>query len=316
MKALVFDRTLELKDVPIPERKPGEALIRVHLSGICNTDIEITKGYMGFSGIPGHEFVGRVEKSDDPGLIGRRVVGEINTGCGRCRWCRRGLERHCPDRTVLGIVRRNGAFAEFLVLPDRNLLPVPDELSDDLAVFTEPLAAAVEIGEQIHLDPSASICVIGDGKLGILAAWTLGLFCPDLTVLGRHPERAPLLVEKGLRWTRSLKDRKATFDIVVESSGSPAAWDLAVGLTRPRGTIVLKSTVAAGRETNLSPLVVNEITVVGSRCGLFQPALNLLEKGLVDPSPLIDSRYDLADYAAAFDRARSHTLKVLLGMPQ
>ena len=144
-----------------------------------------------------------VEESDDPGLIGRRVVGEINVGCGRCRWCRRGLERHCPDRTVLGILRRDGAFAEFLVLPDLNLIPVPDGLSDDRAVFTEPLAAVVEIEEQIHLDPSASICVIGDGKLGILAAWTLGLLCPDLIVLGRHPERAPILAEKGIRWTRS-----------------------------------------------------------------------------------------------------------------
>ncbi len=312
MLALVFDNELELKEVPDPRPGPGEALVRVELAGICNTDLEILKGYMGFTGIFGHEFVGRVEESGRPDLVGKRVVGEINVGCGKCRWCRAGMERHCPNRTTLGIAGRNGSFAHYLVLPEKNLLEVPDSVSDEKAVFVEPLAAALEIRDQVNIPPAASLCVIGDGKLGLLTVMSLLPVSPDISVIGHHPERSKLIGGQ-VEWIEESASGRR-FDLVVETSGSPSGLKTALAITRPRGTLVLKSTYAGTVEADLSGLVIDEISLVGSRCGRFRPALKLLEKGLLDPRPLIARRYDLRDYRKAFTAAKGN-LKILLDIP-
>jgi threonine dehydrogenase-like Zn-dependent dehydrogenase len=317
MKAFVVDGEAALKEIPRPEPPLGEALVKVTAAGICKTDVEIVKGYMDFVGVPGHEFVGVVESSPVAEQIGTRVVGEINVGCGECGLCRRGLERHCPHRSVLGILGRDGAMAEYLTLPPANLVPVPGDMPDDIAVFTEPLSAALEILEQVHIRPVDRVLVIGDGKLGLLVGAVLLLTGCDLLMVGKHPDKLAIFERWGGRTTRltDFESGTDTFDIVVEASGGPAGWDLAVRRLRPRGTLILKSTYAGGFDFNPAALVINEITVVGSRCGLFEPALRVVERGLVDPSALIARvfPFDRAEEAFAYSQDKG-VLKVILKM--
>ena len=317
MKALVFDNKLAMKEIPDPEPGPGEALIRVLMAGICKTDAEIIQGYMNYTGVLGHEFVGVVHQSPDPELLGKRVVGEINSGCGRCAYCRNGPERHCPHRTVLGIQGRNGAFAEYLALPQANLVPLPENLSNEKAVFTEPLAAALEILEQVKICPSCRVLVIGDGKLGLLVSMVLNLTGCDTLLVGKHPSKLDLFERTGGKviTVDALTERTEEFDVVIEASGHPSGWDLATKLVKPRGTLVLKSTYHGALDFNPASLVINEITVVGSRCGLFPPAIRILERGLIDPTSLISGVFPFDQAEEAFKQSLdSSTFKVLLKM--
>ncbi len=301
-------------DIPIPTPPPGEALIRVLRAGICNTDLELLRGYYPYKGIPGHEFVGIVEKGS-PHLLGKRVVGEINAVCGQCRFCLKGESTHCENRTVLGIVNRNGAFAEYLTLPETNLHLVPDNVSTDVATFTEPLAAALEIQQQVKITESEKVLVVGDGKLGQLVAQTLALTGCDLLIIGRHPEKLANLEERGIKigFADGIIDR--SFDIAVECTGNPEGFALAHRALRPRGTLVLKSTYSGKLTIDASALVVDEITLIGSRCGPFGPALELLRTEQVNVSPLIQARYPLAEGLTAFSHAvQRGVLKVLLDM--
>jgi threonine dehydrogenase-like Zn-dependent dehydrogenase len=317
MKALQFiDGRLAVNEVARPEAA-GESLVRVTLAGICNTDLEIVRGYAGFSGTLGHEFVGVVEESADPELIGRRVVGEINAGCGECDLCRAHDPRHCLNRTVLGIVGRPGAFAGYLRLPTVNLYPIPAGVADRAAVFTEPLAAACEILDQVSIGRAARVAVLGDGKLGQLIARVLSTTGCELILIGKHREKLDLAARAGIRTIR--RDEltvtpRERFDIVVEATGSPSGFELALDLTRPRGTLVLKSTFHGGVTIDLSRLVVDEISLIGSRCGRFDQALALLAAGAVDPEPLISAQFPLAQGVEAMAAAASGgVMKVLLG---
>ncbi len=266
MQALVFDGQLKLHlDYPAPTPPPGEVLVRVRRAGICNTDLEILKGYHNFHGVLGHEFVGELQD-------GTRVVGEINVYDGTCETCRRGDETHCPNRTTLGIQAREGALAEYLILPARNLHRVPDAVSDVQAVFVEPLAAALEITERVHLRPTDRVAVVGDGKLGLLCAQVLNLTACDLIVVGRHARKLEIVRRLGIATTRAPEELPRDFDIVVECTGQASGLDLARKLLRPRGTLVLKSTFHGTQQVAMAPWVVDELTVVGSRCGPFQPA--------------------------------------------
>ncbi len=315
MQALVYDgEVLQLReDYPRPVPPPGEALVRVRLAGICNTDLEIVRGYMGFRGVLGHEFVGTVEEAEDRSLIGQRVVGEINAYCGECPTCRAGRPTHCPHRTTLGIWGRDGAFAEYLTLPVRNLHTVPDAISDEEAVFTEPLAAALEILEQVHLRPTDRVVVLGDGKLGLLVAQVLALMGCDLLAVGRHREKLAILARRGIPTLLEAEAEGLAADVVVECTGRPEGFAAARRILRPRGMLVLKSTYHGGVEADLTGLVVDEITLVGSRCGPFPPALRLLQRGLVDVQPLISAVYPLDRGMEAFARAAEPgVLKVLL----
>jgi len=301
-------------DRPTPTPRPGEALIRVRVAGVCNTDLELVKGYMQFKGIPGHEFVGVVERA--PGAEeweGRRVVGDINIACGDCPTCRAGRPTHCPHRTTLGIAGRNGAFAEYLTLPVRNLYPVPNSLSDETAVFAEPLAAACEIIQQVHVHPTDRVIVLGDGKLGLLCAQVLALTGCALTVVGHHQEKLDILAQRGIATALGEEAVEAEADLVVEATGHPAGYAAARRLVRPRGIIVLKSTYHGPVDADLTMAAVDEITLVGSRCGPFAPALRLLEQDLVDVLPLIQARYPLDEATTAFEHAaRPGALKVLV----
>jgi threonine dehydrogenase-like Zn-dependent dehydrogenase len=301
MKALwLEDQRLSVRDVAKPVPAGGEALIRVLLAGICNTDIELTRGYYPYTGIPGHEFVGVVE-SGAPDVAGRRVVGEINAVCHDCEACRHGRSTHCERRSVLGIVNRHGAFAEYLTLPVENLHTVPHEMPSELAVFTEPLAAALQIQEQVNIGPQDHVLIVGAGKLGQLIAATMAKTGCRLTVAGRH------------RGVAAAGVPSRAFDIAIECSGSPEGFEIARRALRPRGTLVMKSTYAGNLQFNASSLVVDEITLIGSRCGPFAPALALLASGAIDPRPLIDSTLPLRDAIAAFERAQQPgVLKVLL----
>jgi len=315
VQALVYDgEVLQLReDYPRPVPPPGEALVRVRLAGICNTDLEIVRGYMGFRGVLGHEFVGTVEEAEDRSLIGQRVVGEINAYCGECPTCRAGRPTHCPHRTTLGIWGRDGAFAEYLTLPVRNLHVVPDGISDEEAVFTEPLAAALEILEQVHLRPTDRVVVLGDGKLGLLVAQALALMGCDLLTVGRHREKLAILARRGIPTALEAEAEGLAADVVVECTGRPEGFAAARRILRPRGTLVLKSTYHGYVEADLTGLVVDEITLVGSRCGPFPPALRLLQRGLVDVQPLISAVYPLDRGMEAFARAAEPgVLKVLL----
>lgn len=314
MQALwLVDRTLSLARRPLPAPAPDEASLRVHLAGICNTDLEMVKGYYPYTGIPGHEFVGTVEEAPGaPSWVGRRVVGEINVVCGRCPACGAGRRTHCENRVVLGIRGRDGTFAERVLVPIANLHSVPDAVSDEAAVFTEPLAAALEIQEQVRVGSGDRVVVVGDGKLGNLVAQTLALTGCDLLVLGRHAPKLALLHKRGIA-TATEDPPPSRADIVVECTGSPAGFERARRAVRPRGSLVLKSTYAGTTTVNLSSLVVDEITLVGSRCGPFEHALALLEQGAVDVLSLIHARYPLAEGLAAFAHAaRPGVLKVLL----
>jgi len=307
------NRKLELRDdVRLPGPPPGEARVRVTLAGICSTDLELVKGYYPYAGIPGHEFVGVVEQGPEA-LSGRRVVGEINAACGECPACLAGRRTHCPSRSVLGIVGRPGAFAEYLDLPPENLHIVPDSVPDEVAVFTEPLAAALEIREQISIRPEDRVLVAGDGKLGQLVARSLALAGCRLLVAGRHRNKLDLLTALGIGVAAPGDIGAAEFDVVVECTGNPEGFALARRAVRPRGTLVMKSTYAGALTLDASALVVDEITLVGSRCGPFAPALRLLAEGTIDPRPLIEARYPLRDGPAAFEHARRRgALKVLL----
>lgn len=315
MRALHFDQTLSLeRNYPQPEPPAGEALIRVWQAGICNTDIEITRGYMNFAGVLGHEFVGLVEDAPAaPEWKGKRVVGEINAFCRTCETCRRGDPRHCPHRTTLGIDRRDGAMADYVTLPVHLLYQVPASISDEQAVFTEPLAAACAITNHLQVRPEDRVVVVGDGKLGLLVAQVLQLTGCRLQVLGRHEEKLAILTRRGVAVATEANGVSKGADIVVDCSGHPDGFAIACDLVRPRGKLVMKSTFQGDVALNLSRLVVNEVTLVGSRCGPFLPALRLLEQNLVDVEPLISARYSLAEGVAAFERAVAvGVLKVLL----
>jgi len=310
MKALRYENeTLGIDDVPRPV-VDGEALVRVTLSGICNTDLEIARGYAGFQGTLGHEFVGVMEN-------GQRVVGEINAGCGHCDLCRSGDARHCANRTVLGIVGRDGAHAEFLTLPIANLLPVPAEISDEQAVFTEPLAAACGILERTSISSDTKVGVIGDGKLGLLCAQVLATTGAPVTLIGKYPNKLQIAERLGIETQEIDKEypgsRWQLFDVVVEASGSPAGFDLALDLLRPRGVLVLKSTFQGATDIKAARIVVDEISVVGSRCGRFAPALELLKNNKIEVQNLISEEFPLTDGLRAMARAaESGVMKVLL----
>lgn len=319
MRALYFDNQLSLlSDYPIPAPPPGESLIRILKSGICNTDLELMRGYMGFQGVLGHEFVGIVELSNDSALIGQRVVGEINAACHACATCRAGNPTHCPNRTTLGIDRRDGVHADYTTLPTCNLLPVPATVTNDQALFTEPLAAACEILEQVHIPTTARVAVIGDGKLGLLVAQVLALTGCKLHVIGRHQEKLEILARRGIVTESVMRGKESQLpanwaDIVVECTGNPSGFNTARRLVRPRGTMVLKSTYHGLLDVNMSMVVVDEIQLIGSRCGPFAPALRLLEMGLVDVTSLIHAHYSLDEGLAAFEHAaRKGTLKIVL----
>jgi Threonine dehydrogenase and related Zn-dependent dehydrogenases len=316
MKALRFENNkLHLAEIERPF-KEDEALVRVVKSGICNTDLEIVRGYAAFSGTIGHEFVGVVEMAEDaPELVGKRVVGEINAGCGRCAGCLSGDARHCPDRTVLGIVGRDGAHAEFLTLPARNLLVVPDEVTNDEAVFVEPLAAAYGITEQVLIDADTKVAVIGDGKLGLLCAQALALKSENVTVIGKHREKLSVAEKRNIQTVlhESASKLNRSFDIVVEASGSESGFATALDLLRPRGRLVLKSTFQGRTSLEMWRVVVDEITIVGSRCGMFSPALDLLKEKKVDVAALISEEFSLDEGVKAMERAaQKGVMKVLL----
>jgi threonine dehydrogenase-like Zn-dependent dehydrogenase len=316
MEALwLEDRHLRFRtDVPAPAPEPGHALVRVRLAGVCNTDLELLKGYYPFRGVPGHEFVGVVaEAPGNEAWVGRRVVGEINLSCGACELCRRGFRTHCERRTVLGIVGHNGAFAPFLTLPVENLHPVPDLLSDETAVFAEPLAAALQVQNQANFDPGQRVAVIGDGKLGLLVAQTLALRRCDLLLVGRHRSKLDVAAARGIAVgsPESLLPRR--YDVVVECTGNAEGLAAALRAVRPRGTVVLKSTYHGTATLPFAPVVVDEITLVGSRCGPFAPSLAHLADGSVDVASLVHARYPLEEGAMAFEHAgRPGVLKVLV----
>jgi threonine dehydrogenase-like Zn-dependent dehydrogenase len=301
-------------DVPRPEPREGEALVRVLLSGICNTDLELVRGYMPFEGIPGHEFVGVVEAGLDS-LSGMRVTGEINAVCGLCEECTSGRRTHCKHRTVLGIEGRNGAFAEYLTLPVENLHPVPDGVPNEAAVFAEPIAAALAIGEEVSVRPDDRVVVVGDGKLGLLVAQALALSGCELLAVGRHAAKLAILEACGIRTGEAGAIEERSFDVAVECTGNPEGFAIALAALRPRGTLVLKSTYAGDLSIDAAPVVVDEIRIFGSRCGPFAPALRLLARGLLDTGSLVHATFPLGRGVDAFERAaRPDTLKVLLDM--
>jgi threonine dehydrogenase-like Zn-dependent dehydrogenase len=326
MKALRFDGELRvIRDAPEP-RRTGEALVQVISGGICNTDLEIVKGYAGFQGTLGHEFVGRVVESLDSTLVGRRVVGEINAGCGECSRCQAGDSRHCPDRTVLGIKGRDGGFAEYLSLPDRNLIEIPETLSDEAAVFVEPMAAALQVLEQVDVGSSTNVAVIGDGKLAQLVVRALAHAGCQPLIVGKHKSKLDLATHAGARsyliegeWNTPVgilsSERTAGFDVVIETSGSATGLPLALSIVRPRGTVVLKSTHHGHTNMQMSAIVVNEITIVGSRCGRFRPAIDLLANGQVNVLELITARLPLEDGVVAFEKATEPSaMKIILNV--
>ena len=314
MKAAYFDGTKIILDKNYLEKKSDEALVRVRLAGICGTDLEILQGYMKYDGVLGHEFVGIVEKSHNSALIGKRVVGEINTGCDKCSFCEKGMQRHCPNRTVLGILKRDGAFAEFLSLPEKNLHVIPDSITDEQAVFIEPLAAAFEIKEQISLERHWSVAIVGDGKLAQLIIQVLKLSCSNITCFGRHKNKLQNLVNNGIKIKLGIEPSdKQSFDLVVEATGNNSGFLDTMQLIKPRGIVVLKSTIAARENLDLTPIVVNEITLVGSRCGLFKPAIDALVTGIVSVDYMIDSTFPLEKFSEAIEYAKKpDTLKVFL----
>jgi threonine dehydrogenase-like Zn-dependent dehydrogenase len=314
MRALHWDgNQLQLRGTyPEPQVQENWGLIRIHLAGICSTDLQILKGYMGFTGVPGHEFVGEVV-AGIPALLGKRVVGEINFACGTCNWCHRQLGRHCSNRQVMGILNADGSFAEYMSVPVANLHEVPENISDEAAVFTEPLAAAFEILEQIHLHPGAEVVVLGDGKLGLLCAQVLHVAGARVTVVGKHEKKLSVLRQLGMRAIVHTDWQPRPVEIVIEATGTTDGLSQAISIVRPRGTLVLKSTVAQAHNLLLAPLVINEVTVVGSRCGPFPPALQALAQRQLSVTPLIDKIYSLSEGVAAVQHAaQPGVLKVLL----
>lgn len=321
MKAVVFNdkEGLVLKtDYPKPIPQKGEALIKVSMAGICNTDAEIIKGYMGYSGVLGHEFVGVVEEVNgaDQSWVGKRVVAEISYGCDspECPWCAVKNYRHCPDRHTIGIWRKDGCFAEYITLPTNILFEVPKNVTDEQAVFVEPLAAACEITEQLHIEPTHKVVVLGDGKLGLTTALTLNAQNLDVTLVGKHQNKLDIAKAQGVQ-TMLLEDLKVSnnFDVVVEATGSVSGFETSLNLVKPRGVLVLKSTIATGKELNLAPIVINEITVLGSRCGQFGPALRLLKNNRIDFKPFISKMYSINDAIEGFEANKAKdSIKIIL----
>jgi threonine dehydrogenase-like Zn-dependent dehydrogenase len=315
MRAIVLETDDVQVDMvrPAPAPAAEEVLVRVTRAGVCETDLQLIKGYMGFRGVLGHEFVGVAESGP---LAGQRVVGEINCACWQCDTCRSGFPTHCPNRSVLGILNHDGAFADLIAVPQRNLHRVPDSIPDDIAVFTEPVAAAFQIPAQIEIAGTERIAVLGDGRLGNLCAQVMSSMADEVLVIGKHREKLALLDALGLK-TALLSDDipQRSFDIVVECTGSESGLPTALKLVRPRGTIVLKTTVAGTQTLAWAPFVIDEVTLVGSRCGPFDRALNALEHGLVDVEPLITDRFSLSNGLMALQRAQQKgVLKVLLEM--
>jgi alcohol dehydrogenase len=307
-------KRVEVRKVPRPRRPQGFATIRLLCGGICNTDIELQRGYYGFTGTPGHEFVGEVVAADNANLLGRRVVGEINLACRHCEWCRRGLGRHCPQRSVLGIVRHAGAFREFLTLPEVNLHVVPSSIPTETAVFVEPVAAACEILDQTSIPEKAEVAVLGDGKLGLLVAQVLRARRFNVHLYGRHKNKLRIAERAGVEiFVASRKFPVARYDWVVEATGSEDGLRQAIQMTRPRGTIVMKSTVHGAVRIDAAPAIVNELTLIGSRCGRFEPAMNLLQSGKLNVLDMISDSLPLSQAPRAFRRAAERgILKVLL----
>lgn len=319
MQALwLEDNKIDLRDIVQP-RKQNEVLIKIRKAGICSTDLELVKGYYPYTGVLGHEFVGEVVSSPFPeeeGLgvrAGDRVVGDINAVCGACEQCLNGRPTHCENRTVLGIVNRDGTFAEYTTLPVENLHKVPASVPDEMAVFTEPLAAALEIQEQVNIKPTDRVLLVGAGRLGQLIAQTLALTGCDLRVVARHTRQQELLSARGIQIVAEEEIQRWRWDVVVEATGSPSGFALARQAIRPRGTLVLKSTYKGEMNVNFSSIVVDEVNIIGSRCGPFEPALRLMESKQVDPTVLIDAEFSLSDGVKAFERAaQSGVLKALL----
>jgi 2-desacetyl-2-hydroxyethyl bacteriochlorophyllide A dehydrogenase len=313
MKALWLENNqISLRDIPQPNQ-PNEALIKIRMAGICSTDLELVKGYYPYAGVLGHEFVGEVVQAPEKSWLGQRVVGEINAVCGSCESCLSGRPTHCENRSVLGIANRAGVFAEYTSLPLENLYRVPDSVSDEAAVFPEPLAAALEIQSQIIFQEADRVLLIGAGRLGQLIAQTLALTGVDLHVVARHPLQQQLLAARGIKLISEDEIQPKKWDVVVEATGSPSGFDLARKAIRPRGILVLKSTYKGEMSVNFSSIVVDEINIIGSRCGPFEPALKLLEKCEVDPSVLISDQFKLGESLKAFERAaQPGVLKVLL----
>jgi threonine dehydrogenase-like Zn-dependent dehydrogenase len=317
MQALLLERSgsIALQDVPVPRPPRGECLVRVRAAGICGTDLQLLHGYAEFEGIPGHEFAGVVEAVDSPAdshWIGKRVAGEINIGCGRCEWCARGVREHCTSRAVLGIRGRDGAFAEFLTLPAVNLHEIPSSIDDRTAVFVEPVAACCRILEQVDVGDRTRVAVLGDGRMGLLAAQVLRTVAAGVTLFGRHDRKLTLAREFGLSTARAgdAAGTAGSFDVVVDVTGRPEGFQQALDLARPRGVVVMKSTFHGEVPIASWPIVVNEITIVGSRCGPFPRAIDLLASGAVRTAPLVSRVASLADYESAFADAR-RMLKVL-----
>jgi alcohol dehydrogenase len=321
MQALVIARpgSIALRDVPPPQLSAGECLVRVHAAGICGTDLQLLQGYADFQGIPGHEFAGIVESvasGAEASWIGKRVVGEINIGCGTCQWCASGVREHCPNRTVLGIRGRNGAFAELLALPAVNLHEIPPGVDDRSAVFVEPVAACCRILEQIDIGPRTQIAVLGDGRMGLLAAQVLRTATSHVKLFGRHDRKLAIARELDVEACRTepAADLAGRFDVVVDVTGRPDGFQQAVEYVRPRGIVVMKSTFHGEAPVASWPIVVNEVTIVGSRCGPFAPAIGLIASGAVSTAPLVSNIAVLADYESAFADAR-RSLKVLFTPP-
>ncbi len=317
MKALVYrDGRLKLvTDAPVPVRGDDEVLIKVSCAGICNTDLEITKGYMDFHGILGHEFTGTVKESSDSGLIGRRVVGEINIYCGKCSFCMNNEHTHCPERTVLGIKNREGVFAEYVSLPLSNLHLLPDGVTDQEAVFIEPLAAAFQILRQVKVKPEDRVCLLGDGKLGLLIGQVIALTGCRLTVAGKHEEKLSIMSSMGISTVNLSDFKERDFDYVIDSTGSSSGLMTAVEIVKPLGKIILKTTVADEAQLNINQIVIKEITLIGSRCGPFEEAIDALESKKVDVMPLVSRVFSLDDGLSAFEYAmEKNVLKVIIGV--
>ena len=320
MKALIFDNELKLdNNYPIPEIKDNEVLIKTTMVGICNTDFEITKGYMGYTGVLGHEFVGIVEKTGknvDSNLIGKRVVGEINCACNNCEYCAKGLQRHCPNRQTLGIWQKDGCFSEYFTLPKENIIPISDNVDDITATFTEPLAAAYEILEQVHIKPDSKVAILGDGKLGLCISLVFSALNIDFIHIGKHEEKLEItknLGSKTMLLNELKEEHRKSFDFVIEATGSTGGFETSASLVKPRGTLILKSTIVAREGLNLASIVVDEINIVGSRCGQFKPILRILEQKKIDVTPLVSGIYNVDDFESAFEKnAQKGTLKVLV----
>lgn len=305
---------VEVRKIPKPRRPDGFALIRLLAGGICNTDLELKRGYYSFEGIPGHEFVGEVAEADDLELVGKRVVGEINVTCNQCDWCARNLGRHCPERKVLGIVNHPGAFREFLTLPEQNLHVIPDQIPNEHAVFVEPIAAACEILDQVEFPKRAAVAVLGDGKLGLLISQVLQASGVSVVQFGRHASKLAIAEKMGVATELNVKKMPvAAYDWVVDATGSPEGLRTATAMARPRGTVILKSTMHGEVPVDTAPIIVNELTLVGSRCGRFDPAIRMLRSGKINVADMISESFALGDAPRAFARAEEPgVMKVLL----